>query len=232
MSNWTDRRRLPTENATDAYGVALLLLVFSIVLLITFGDSLSSWTAAIAVVSQIVALVVTMRVSGIKTSMLNVMIGVSVMMTAAGVAGAVIGGRMGAVVAHAGWLVLAGMAIWSITHRLMGYHHVTMPFVLGLLCIYLLLGLMFGLAIGIANALDPPALRPEEYSIAQAVYFSFITITTVGFGDYTPASESVRALAVLEAITGQLYLVSVVSLAVGRFGGRVLGRNSQEEEEE
>ena len=50
------------------------------------------------------------------------------------------------------------------------------------------------------------------------VYFSFITLTTVGFGDFTPAANLGRMLAASEALLGQLYLVLVISLLVANLG--------------
>jgi len=50
------------------------------------------------------------------------------------------------------------------------------------------------------------------------VYFSFVTLATVGYGDYTAASDLGRMLAVSEALMGQLYLVSVVALLVANMG--------------
>jgi Ion channel len=50
---------------------------------------------------------------------------------------------------------------------------------------------------------------------ADQLYFSVITLATVGYGDITPASQLARAVAVVEALTGQIYLVSVVAAVVG-----------------
>jgi hypothetical protein len=52
------------------------------------------------------------------------------------------------------------------------------------------------------------------------IYFSFITMTTVGYGDFTSALNVGRMLAVMEAIFGQLYLITVVSLVVQNLGTR------------
>ena len=52
------------------------------------------------------------------------------------------------------------------------------------------------------------------------LYFSFITQTTVGYGDFTAAGDLGRALAVLEALTGQLYLVTIIAVLVSRLSGR------------
>ena len=50
----------------------------------------------------------------------------------------------------------------------------------------------------------------------NAFYFSFSTLTTVGFGDITPMSKIARTLAVMEAVTGTLYLAILISRLVGR----------------
>jgi hypothetical protein len=48
------------------------------------------------------------------------------------------------------------------------------------------------------------------------LYFSFVTQTTVGYGDFTAAGDLGRALAVVEAVTGQLYLVTIIAVLVSR----------------
>lgn len=57
-------------------------------------------------------------------------------------------------------------------------------------------------------------------STKNFLYFSFVTITTVGYGDLTAASNLGRSLAIAEALTGQIYLVTVVAAIVGGLGAR------------
>jgi hypothetical protein len=52
------------------------------------------------------------------------------------------------------------------------------------------------------------------------VYFSYVTLATLGYGDYTAEGSVGRGFAISEALLGQLYLVTVVALLVGRFGQR------------
>ncbi len=95
--------------------------------------------------------------------------------------------------------------------------------VLGVLCVYLLLALFFASVNQIFAALAPGSYligTPQPPSASDQLYFSVITMTTVGFGDIAPASEAARAVTVLEALTGQLYLVSVVAGVVGGWRGR------------
>lgn len=97
-----------------------------------------------------------------------------------------------------------------------GVDQIVVTSVLG---IYLLLALMFSSVHLLLAALHPHYLNgtPSPPTASDTLYFSVITMTTVGFGDITPATSLARAVAAIEALVGQLYLVSVVSVAVARF---------------
>lgn len=64
----------------------------------------------------------------------------------------------------------------------------------------------------------PIFVQAKHPSQSDDLYFSYITLTTVGYGDLTPDSGLTRALVVVEALSGQLYLVTVVAVLVGNFG--------------
>jgi len=91
--------------------------------------------------------------------------------------------------------------------------------ILGALCIYLLLGLFFAYLYSAVGAVAGPffAQQPEA-AIVDYLYFSYTSLTTVGYGDLSAAEDLGRMLAVSEALTGQLYLVTVVALLVGNIG--------------
>lgn len=120
--------------------------------------------------------------------------------------------------------VLIGVAVGAIAGTLLGRWRVDTATVLGVLCIYLLFALLFAGMHQCFAAFDGQYLNGvENPSASDLLYLSVITMTTVGFGDITPASEAARAVAVTEALTGQLYLVSVVAGVVG--GWRASGRD-------
>jgi hypothetical protein len=102
---------------------------------------------------------------------------------------------------------------------------VTLQVVAGALTAYLLVGLLFTAAIGVAAALGGPYFGPEhgDGTIAERTYFSFTSMTTTGYGDFAPATRGGRALAVLEMLIGQLYLVTVVGVLVGNLATRRRG---------
>jgi hypothetical protein len=81
----------------------------------------------------------------------------------------------------------------------------------------MLVGLAFAFLIGtLATGESSPYFASGTDATQNArVYFSFTALTTTGFGDYTAATRAGRALAVLEMLVGQLYLVTVIATLVG-----------------
>jgi len=206
------------RHVRDAYGVALLLVFSAIFTLIAAGAPVASPLAAFASALLATALVVTLRVSGVRRRNANILSSVLVLVFLAAAGGLVWGTDAGEVTFVIAWVLLTLATIASIGRRLATYHRVSLQLVMGLLAIYLLLGLEFGLLYVLAETLGVDAFAQGTQGASGAVYFSFVTLATLGYGDISPAAPLIRALSVAEAVIGQLYLVSVVSLAVSRMG--------------
>ncbi|MGE5827871.1 MAG: potassium channel family protein [Micromonosporaceae bacterium] len=133
---------------------------------------------------------------------------------AAGLAGSV---RVLAGVAGAATLVLVVMVSASIVRTLADRPVVELSTVLGVLNVYLLLALVFASVHQIFGAVQVDYLDGVNGlpTSSDLLYFSVITMTTVGFGDITPGTDLARTVTVTEALIGQLYLVSVVAAVVG-----------------
>ena len=113
--------------------------------------------------------------------------------------------------------------------RLIRQAGVTIQVVSGALALYLVVGLLFASIIGFVATVESGAYFSQEGANGERVYYSFTVLTTTGFGDYTAAQPFGHALAVLEMLTGQLYLVTVIGVVVGNFAGRRMrGRRRQE----
>ena len=99
---------------------------------------------------------------------------------------------------------------------------VDLEVVLGALCAYLWIGGYFAFIYGAAARIfeTPFFAQPGAENQLNYLYFSFVTLTCVGYGDIYPAFGPGRMLAVTEAVIGQLYLVSVVAIVVSAFGRR------------
>jgi voltage-gated potassium channel Kch len=94
---------------------------------------------------------------------------------------------------------------------------VTYHRILGAVAVYLLLGLIWANAYGLLQQLRPDAFAGmlNEAFISQTwIYYSFVTLTTVGYGDITPVHPVARSLAIGEALTGQLYLAITLARLV------------------
>jgi Ion channel len=90
--------------------------------------------------------------------------------------------------------------------------------ILGAICVYLLIGMPFTFLYDAAAALGSGDffVHGTDATPALRLYFSYVTLATVGYGDYTPAGDLGHTLAIVEALLGQLYLVTVVAVIVGR----------------
>lgn len=99
---------------------------------------------------------------------------------------------------------------------------VSMRTVIGAITVYVLFGLFFAFVYRSILIFDPGSFTTDTGSLSPASmqYFSFVTLTTVGFGDITPVSNGARTLVGLQALLGQIYLVTVVALVVGNLGRR------------
>jgi hypothetical protein len=103
--------------------------------------------------------------------------------------------------------------------------------VAGAICVYVLFGLVFMFTYGILAAVGhaPFFAQGIDGTRSLRLYFSYVTLATIGYGDYTAAGNFGRSLAVLEALMGQLYLVTVVAVVVTRLGRP--GRGARQEKE-
>ena len=99
--------------------------------------------------------------------------------------------------------------------------------VAGAICVYVLLGMVFMHVYGVIAVLGHGAFFAQgtDGTRALRLYFSYTTLATLGYGDYTPASNLGHMFAVVEALIGQLYLVTVVAVVVARLGGQRLARS-------
>jgi hypothetical protein len=97
---------------------------------------------------------------------------------------------------------------------------VTLEAVFGVLCVYILLGMFFAAVYGTIDRLGgaPFFAGGQEATVARCIYFSFTNLTTLGYGDFTARTNLGHTLSVSEALLGQIYLVTVVSLIVANLG--------------
>ena len=117
----------------------------------------------------------------------------------------------------AGLLLLFVVAV--IVYRVLAFGTVTLQSIYGALSAYLVIGLMFAAFFAAMDHLGGGHFFvPGEAANTQTFqYFSFTTLTTLGYGDFTAAGSAGRAVAVLEALTGQIFLATLVARLVATF---------------
>jgi ion channel len=120
-------------------------------------------------------------------------------------------------IANALLVLLAPPAIVvGVIRSIRAWQTVTVELVLGVLCVYILLGMFFAFVYGAINHVGGEAFFAggQQATVAHCLYYSFTTLTTVGYGDFTASSNLGHTLSVSEALIGQIYLVTIVSLIV------------------
>jgi Ion channel len=219
----TAGREDPSERPPEyRYGVVLLLTVLSLVFVIVAPSA--AWSRAVALVIESAALLVAVGTARAPRAVRRRRTGVGGLVAIVVVSGV----TLSAVPRELDFLLsglVAGAIPVAIVGGLLGLvqeRGVTLQAVAGALAIYLTVGLMFAWLIGFVARLGgtPYFAQGTDGSQSDHVYFSFTVLTTTGFGDFTAATHLGRALAVIEMLAGQIYLVTVIGVLVGNFVGR------------
>jgi hypothetical protein len=112
-------------------------------------------------------------------------------------------------------ILFVGYTIALIVDLFMKAKQITSHLVFASVSAYLLLGVLWSFIYGVIIGFQPNALSIGEIEPYTLLYFSFVTLTTLGYGDIAPITQEARALAILEAVVGQLYLAVIVARLVG-----------------
>jgi len=112
-------------------------------------------------------------------------------------------------------ILFVGYAVILIVGLFMKANEITSHLVFASASAYLLLGILWSFVYGIIHAFQANAFSEVVVEPYTLLYFSLVTLTTLGYGDIAPITQEARSLAVLEAIVGQLYLAVIVARLVG-----------------
>jgi hypothetical protein len=198
----------------DRYGLLFLLILVALVL--TAANTTWLKIAAVLVQGGVVLFAfLAARVGRRAWRVAIVLVPLAVIL---GIAGRFGDSRPAEAVAAAMNLVFPAAAIVALGRRIVMEPFVSSRTILGLLCVYLLIGMTFAATyITIAVVSDEPFfVQTDHAEPVDFTYFSLVTLATVGYGDFTAANPMPRMLTAIEGLTGQLYLVTVVAVAVSR----------------
>jgi hypothetical protein len=216
------KRSLDSRIPGYRYGIVLILLVVTYV--VAVAAPAGGWARLVTIALQALTLVVAMNASRASRGTIRITSIVMVVVTL-GAVGAVPAGSGGAGLRGASFLVSATLAAAApivIVRGLVRRPLIDFHTVLGALCVYVLIGMLFAYVYAAIGTLGSGTFFAQDVhaTISDYLYFSFVTLTTVGYGDLTAAGGLGRATAVLEALLGQIYLVTVVAVLVGAIGRR------------
>ena len=211
----------------DRFGGLLLILIFTYVLSAFTEGGLVS---AIQVVLFLAVLLLALRNGRLQRRTVQIVAVGLVLGTA--VASSLQLTESGTAVAGAADLWTALILLLSITlivRRVLSRPEITLQSIYGAVSAYLVLGLMYATVFAAMSRFGGNTFFANgQHGDTQTFqYFSFITLTTTGYGDFTAAGNGGRAVAVLEAITGQIFLATLVARLVAGFRGSARRAASQ-----
>ncbi len=207
------------NRVSDSYGLVFLLIVATLLSTALVSDV--RWGRALTALLMTTTLLLTFRASrvlpnhrGLVAGVAAALLGVAIVAVLTGDAA---GNQMLALVIAAGFVVAASLAI---VRRLRSQSAVTMPTVMGALCVYLFIGFFFAVVYTGVDLVEDAAFfaQVDAPGGVEFVSFSFITQATVGYGDLSPDTDFGRMLAVTQALLGQVYLVTIVAALVSNLG--------------
>jgi hypothetical protein len=213
--------------ASRSYAFVLLLVVVAFVFTAAAPDA--RWASGVLVVIESVTLLIALWTS--RTAPIGLRIVIPAV--AFGVAVAQLVHEDEALTSASG--VLGGLLVVTtivvIARGVVSHAEVNAQSVIGAITVYVLLGMLFVFIYTVVAVIgDAPFFaQGTDGTVSLRQYFSFATLTTVGYGDYTAASSLGHTLAVTEALIGQVYLVTVVAILVSRMTPRATRRHGRGE---
>jgi Ion channel len=206
-------------SSRDRYGLVFVLVLADYVLMVASPST--RWTGLDPTLPVAATVLFTLHTSNARRSVLRFAQFAIVLCAVVGVIQGV--WNEGAMVGIP-FLLLALLLVATpiaIVRRVLTHTRVNLETIFAALSVYVVIGLIFGqLFIGISHiATNPPFLAQTRHATpSDCVYLSFVTLTTVGFGDLTPRTELARSVVVLEALIGQVFLITLVARLVAMFG--------------
>ena len=217
-SGWRPGSRVERLRASHSYRAVLVLIVVTYVVIVSTPGTAVVRGALVAIES--LTLGVALWTSGFGWRRAAVFLAAPVVIVA--IVEILVGGTSAQGVDSLLGVVLVAVTMVVIAMGVFDQGEVNGQSVTGAICIYLFLGILFSYVYGAEAAIGSGRFFAQgtDGTPATRIYFSYVTLTTTGYGDYTPAAQPGRSFAIMEELLGQLYLVTVVALLVGRFGQR------------
>jgi len=164
-------------------------------------------------------LLLAMRSSPLSGSWPLIISAITVIGSAAAFGAALTGTQAGLGAAEIWKTLVLLMTAVVVVRRVLAKRTVTIQSIYGALSAYLIIGLMFAASFAAIQRLDASNFFADHEPVNTQTlqYFSFTTLTTLGYGDFTAANNGGRSVAVMEALTGQIFLATLVARLVAAY---------------
>ena len=229
----TLRRGMVREaaRASDSYGLLLVLVAMDYIVLSvgwTNGTPIILATSLIGITALLA-----FHTSHVRGHLLEAVQVGAILALVASIVATVVGGDVakGVVFVISALLILTSPVV--ILSRILRHPQVTAETLLGAICVYILLGLVFSYSDYAVQLVGGNSFFAQSgtHDAPDFVYYSYITMTTVGYGDLSPAVGLPRTMAVIEALTGQIFLVVLVARLVSMYQPKTRGARLRNLEE-
>jgi hypothetical protein len=231
------RRRLLEDSPrfADSFGLVLVLLIAGYFVMAAAGNGTLAHIASMVLFAATTWLA--LRAAQVKRRILRLALALIPLVTLLAIVLMLVGNDETAIVVNKIiTILLVVVAPVAILRRLVEHPVISLNTFYGAVCVYLLIAMFFATAFGLVALVEQqqffaqlPGVAPKDTPPVDYLYFSFVTITTTGYGDFTAATSFGRMTAVIEAIFGQLYLITVVALVVQNLGQKSrMGRRMEE----
>jgi Ion channel len=210
--------RVARLRASHSYGLVLVLVLSAIAFTALIPDD--AWVQSVLVVVLATVLILALWTSGVARLRSYRVVLLLAFAAAVALSPVVTGGRaLDGALALIDAALVAG-ALVAIGRGAIDQGEVNQQSLLAAICVYLLVGMFFVFVYGAVAAIDsgPFFAQGTDGTTAERLYFSYVTLATLGYGDYTADSNLGHLLSISEALLGQLYLVTVLALLVSALG--------------
>jgi hypothetical protein len=208
--------KAPPAERGGRYGLLLLVLIGTY-LLAAFTDAKPAIEVQVLLFAGV--LLIALRNSPLPMPWPWVIGAVTVLGTAVTFGTSLSGSREGKAAEDLWKALLLLMAVIMVVRRVLAKRTVTIQSIYGALSAYIIIGLMFASGFAAVSHLTTTDffVNNEQANPQTFQYFSFTTLTTLGYGDFTAAGNGGRSIAVLEALTGQIFLATLVARLVAAY---------------
>jgi hypothetical protein len=219
-------RKSPWERLVegDSYGTLMILIVVAYTVMAVTEDS--KWSRAIVGLFFGAILLLALHTSHVRGKVIRIVVAIVVVSVVWTVVLAALDAQP---FVGAGHIMIAliittpGVILW----RIFKHPVINLETILGAIDAYILLAISFAAVYRMLDNLDPHFFTQGAASGVKYLYFSFVVITTLGFGDLTPRTDIGRVIVSTEALVGQVFLVTIVAVLVSNLGRAARHRGGQ-----